>query len=81
MACTVFLIIYVTVICYWIATDKQYSAATSETQFFVLSSLSLIVRVITMIFTWRVMDNFDKGLRSVEYNNIMCILVFDNRYD
>merc|ERR1712232_1230911 len=41
MGCTIFLIGYVVIICYWVATDEEYSEATSELQFFVLSTLAL----------------------------------------
>eukprot|EP01084_Bolivina_argentea_P254940 428702_1 len=64
MCCTIFLIIYICVICYWIATDQEYSQATSEPQFFVLSTLAIIVRALSMFWTYKVINNFDKGLRQ-----------------
>ena len=64
MTCTVFLVGYVVIICYWIATDQEYSESTSELQFYTLGSMALIIRSITLIMTLRVMRNFGKGLRS-----------------
>jgi len=64
MLCTLFLVAYVVVICYWVVTDKKYSENVTEAQFFVMGALALICRVFTLYWTWRVMRNFDKGLRS-----------------
>eukprot|EP01083_Nonionella_stella_P306809 1075998_1 len=64
MGCTVFLLGYVITVCVWIATDQNYSASTSELQFFVLGTLALVVRALSMYWTWRVIGNFDKGLRQ-----------------
>ena len=81
MGCTIFLIAYVVIICYWVATDKQYSENTSELQFFVLGTLALVVRGLCMFCTWRVLKNFDKGLRQVKYNvDVVFVCILDMKW-
>eukprot|EP01084_Bolivina_argentea_P275223 469302_1 len=49
---------------YWITDDDYYSEDTSKPQFFVLGAFCVIVRAIELVLTYKVSQNFGKGLRE-----------------
>lgn len=64
MQCTAFMVIYVVLIWYWVATGgTSYSQMTTEMQFYVMGALCFIVRAMLLYRTWKVMQNFNRGLR------------------
>merc|ERR1719474_1394132 len=64
MSCIVLLIAYVVVTCYYVSVSSSYSIQTTKPQFYVMSTLCLAVRIYLLYRTWKVMQNYNRGLRA-----------------